>query len=40
MDAAHTDQRLMRALGDTFAEVSDGGHVKEDLAAVVLAFTH
>ena len=39
MSGAGIDQRLMRALRDTFTEVSDGGHADEDMAAVVLAFT-
>lgn len=40
MDKAGTDQRLMRALRDTFADVSDDGHAEQDMAAVVLAFAH
>jgi 3-hydroxyisobutyrate dehydrogenase len=40
MDGADTDERLMRALRDTFADVCDAGHADEDMAAVVLAFTH
>lgn len=40
MGEAKTDQRIMRALRDTFADVSGAGHAEEDIAAVVLAFTH
>jgi 3-hydroxyisobutyrate dehydrogenase len=40
MDTAGTDQRLMRALRDTFADISDDGHAEQDMAAVVLAFAH
>ncbi len=39
MRDAHTDQRLMAALRDMFAEVRDCGHAEQDMAAVVLAFT-
>jgi 3-hydroxyisobutyrate dehydrogenase len=39
MRDACTDQRLLAALRDTFADVRDGGHAEEDMAAVVLAFT-
>lgn len=38
MDGADTDQRIMRALRDTFRDVRDDGHGEEDVAAVVLAF--
>lgn len=34
-----TDERLMRALRDTFTDVHDRGHGDDDMAAVVLAFT-
>ena len=40
MEASATDQRLMRALRDTFADVGEDGHSHDDMAAVVLAFTH
>ncbi len=36
---ARTDERLMRALRETFADVRDDGHAEDDMAAVVLAFT-
>jgi 3-hydroxyisobutyrate dehydrogenase len=38
MEGADTDQRVMRALRDTFVDVRDAGHGEEDMAAVVLAF--
>jgi 3-hydroxyisobutyrate dehydrogenase len=34
-----TDERLMRALRDTFTDVRERGHGEDDMAAVVLAFT-
>jgi 3-hydroxyisobutyrate dehydrogenase len=34
-----TDDRLMRALRDTFTDVRERGHGEDDMAAVVLAFT-
>jgi 3-hydroxyisobutyrate dehydrogenase len=36
---ACTDQRLMAALRDTFADLRDGGHTEQDMAAVGLALT-
>ena len=38
MRDAGVEQRLMRALRETFTEVREDGHQKADMAAVVLAF--
>jgi 3-hydroxyisobutyrate dehydrogenase len=39
MRDAGTNQRLMRALRDTFVDVRERGHGRDDMAAVVLAFS-